>query len=115
MLTGSKTVDKDLAAHPPLVAQIGDAFFWELAPDNQKAPYVVYRLTENAKNNKDSNGTYDLEVWCFGNNLTASAQLSQLTKDALQNGHHRFLGAQSGYVDDDTRQGFIKLIFNFNT
>lgn len=113
MLKASETVEQDLLANAALQTAIEGKHYWELAPDNTKAPFATYRITQNPAPSKDRPGDYDLEVWCWESNLTKAAQLAELVKTALENAHHRFRGALSGYTDDDKKEGFIKLMFNF--
>lgn len=113
MKQAATQITTDLAADTALQAVLDGDHYWELAPDNAKVPYVTFRLTENQKASKDRRGDYDVELWCFNDKLTTSADLSELVSNALDKNPYRFRGAQSGYVDDDTKEGFIKLIYNF--
>ena len=106
-------IQTDLTADTALQALVDGEQYWELAPDNTKVPYITYRITENQQASKDRRGDYDVELWCFEKRLTDAAELSDLVKDAMDKNPYRFRGAQSGYVDDDTKEGFIKLIYNF--
>lgn len=108
------TVKEDLMADANLQAVVQGDHFWELAKESQKTPFITFRLSENKRISKDTDGTYDLEVFCFGKTLMAAAELSDLAKIALENANHRYNGGVSGYTDDQAREGYIKLNFNFN-
>lgn len=103
-----------LDASTDVQAVIADKFFWELAPKNEKLPFVTYRILENQPPSKDRTGAYDVKIYCFAKTLTASADLSELIKAAMQTQSNiYFRGAISGYNDSEAQEGFIELNFNF--
>lgn len=96
-----------------LQALVNGKHYWEMAPDNTKGIYVAFRIAENIGLSKDRRN-YDVTHWCYADTLSEASDLSDLVRAAcLADGQH-FRGGESGYFDTDTKEGFIKLIFNFN-
>lgn len=114
MIEAAKTVTADLQAATALQAEISGAHFWELAPENQAVPFITYRIRENKRPSKDKGGNYDLEVFCWHNGMMAAAELAELAREALISANYRFLAGESGYSDQEGKEGFIKMSFNFN-
>lgn len=115
MNNAAQKIEATLQNNTALQAVLQGKQFWELAPDNTKGVYVTYRIRENFAGATKNRRNYDTELYCFGATLTESAALSELVKTALELGGMYFRGAESGYVDDETKEGFVKVIFTFNT
>lgn len=113
MKVAATRTETALKASTALQALINGSHFWELAPDNTKGEYVTYRIFENTPASKDRR-SFEVTHWCFAPTLTRASDLSELVKEAMLVDRQHFSGAESGYVDDDTKEGFIKLVFNFN-
>lgn len=113
MIKASEKINTDLLADTDLQNRIAGNHYWEIAPDNFTGDLVVYRLTENKMATKDRAGDYDVRFLCIAKTITGAATLSNLVKTALQDKEYRFLGAESGYTDDEAREGFIQLNYNF--
>lgn len=114
MIAASKTVVADLLADAPLQAEIAGKHYWELAPDNEKVPFLTFRITENPPRTKDGQRDYGLQVRCFEKTLTKAAILAELVETALVAANHKYRGGRSGYTDDEAQEGFVELNFNFN-
>lgn len=114
MKAAAETVRADLLADGPLQAAISGNHFWELAPEKQVVPFITYRIRENKRPAKDFGGNYDLEVYCWHNSLTEAAELAELAREALEKANHRYRGGESGYSDQEGKEGYIQLKFNFN-
>lgn len=114
MKAAAETVQADLLADATLQTAIAGKHYWELAPKSTKVPFVTFRIQELKRGSKDMGGDYNLSVFCFDSNLTKAAELSELVRAALLNANHRFLSGESGYTDDEAKEGFIQLNFNFN-
>lgn len=114
MKAAAETVQADLTADAALQAVVAGKHYWELAPKGAKVPFLNFRIRENKRPSKDLAGNYQLQVFCFDETLTAAAELSELVKTALVNANHRYQGGESGYTDDEAKEGYIQLNFNFN-
>lgn len=114
MKAAAERTNTALLANTELQALVNGKHYWELAPDNTKGVYVTYRVLENQAVTKTIKRNFDVTHWCFAPSLTHASDVSELVKEALLNDGQYFRGAESGYVDDDTKEGFIKMIFNFN-
>lgn len=113
MKKAATRTENALKASTDLQTLLSGKHYWELAPDNVKDEYVTYRILENQQASKDRRN-FDVTHWCFAATLTKASELSELVKAALLNDNQHFRGAESGYIDDDTKEGFIKMVFNFN-
>jgi hypothetical protein len=114
MKVAAEKTNTALLANTDLQALVSGKHFWELAPDETKGVYVAYRVLENPAVTKTIKRNFDVTHWCFAPTLTLASDVSELVKTALLNDGQYFRGAESGYVDDETKEGFIKMIFNFN-
>jgi len=114
MNIAAQRIESALNANTALQALVNGKHFWELAPDNIKGFYVAYRITENPGVTKNAKRSFEVTHWCYGRSLTQVSALSELVKQASENNGQYFLGAESGYLDNDTKEAFIKLIFKFN-
>lgn len=114
MKAAATRTETALLASTELQTLISGKHYWELAPDNVKNEYVTYRILENQSVTKTIKRNFDVTHWCFAKTLTKASELSELVKEALMADNQYFMGAESGYVDDDTKEGFIKMVFNFN-
>ena len=101
-------------ANPVLQGAISGRHYWELAPANTKGTYSTYRILENEVTSKTPRRSFDVEIWSFAATVTGAALLSEMVRAALLGSGMYFKGGESGYVDDNTREGYVKLIFKFN-
>lgn len=115
MIAASKTIRTDLMEDAALQAVVAGRCYWELAPDDYEMPLVNFSIIESPRATKDSGGQYEVQLRCFAENLTASAELAELVKDALATSetYYKYQGGRSGYTDSESREGFVELNFNF--
>lgn len=112
MNTAAERINTDLEADTALQAVIAGKSYRGLAPKNAKVPFVVYRIKENKRPSKDT-GEYEVQIICYQDSLTKASILAGLVKDAFEDNIYRYLGGSEDYADQEGKEAYRELNFNF--
>ncbi|MEO0573211.1 MAG: hypothetical protein AAF039_16005 [Bacteroidota bacterium] len=116
MNEAAEKIKSMITTHQPLVDMLSGGLHWELAPETVERPFITFSLSENQKATKERSGDYDVQLFIWAINLTASGQVKELVEDAALAYNEvgfRYRGANTGYTTDEARDAFLQMNFNF--
>jgi len=99
---------------PDIFNEVGDNIYWELAEEETTYPFITFTVQGERPVTKEGMRDYEVKVRVFAKSLTASATIGKVITDTLkETSTWKDRGMRSSYTDNEAKEAFIELTYNF--
>ena len=100
--------------HPAILAVVTGGVYWELADQEAEWPFVNFSFQGDKPISKEGKREYNVFVRIFAESLTQGATIAQEIHNNIKSNSNWYdRGNRSGYTDNEAKEAFIELTYNF--
>lgn len=98
---------------PEIQAAVTGGIFWELADEDADYPFMNFSFKAAPPVTKEGIRDFEVNLRVFAKSLTSGATIAGVIQDALKSSRWRERGYRSGYTDNEAKEAFIELTYQF--